>query len=235
MFAFAEAEFHFDFAAGEIEFEGNEAVAFLLQEAGEAVEFAAVHEDFFGAVRLVGVEAGGGGGVGLDAHAVDEEFAVFEGGVGFGEAGVAGAAAFDFAAGEGEADFPRVEDVVFVAGFSIGGESALAGILPRSHGAVGRRGRLKGEERAAHFRLGSRQRAQFGGELAFGNFLERQVEVVHIQRVRLNQRALAGVQLADALGNHVDEQRNVGHSFLGFFQIIRVHGIPPDTKRVQSN
>ena len=153
MFAFAEAEFHFDFAAGEIEFEGNEAVAFLLQEAGEAVEFAAVHEDFFGAVRLVGVEAGGGGGVGLDAHAVDEEFAVFEGGVGFGEAGVAGAAAFDFAAGEGEADFPRVEDVVFVAGFSIGGESALAGILPRSHGA-GAPGALKGRGASGLLPLG---------------------------------------------------------------------------------
>ena len=66
---------------------------------------------------------------------------------------------------------------------------------------------------------------------AVGDFFQGEVEMIHVRGVGLDEGPLAGVELADALRDHIDQQRDVGHPFLRSFQICRVHVAPPKKNR----
>ena len=84
--------------------------------------------------------------------------------------------------------------------------------------------RLQGDDRFRRRGPQRRQEAELGRQLALGDLLERDIHVLHLLVVRLDQRALPGVQLAHPARNHIDEKRDVADALFGQIEICDIHG-----------
>lgn len=104
-------------AVFEIDGQGDQRGAALGGFGFQAVEFAFVDQEFAVAERIV---TDGGFLVRIDVAAVEDQFAVFDSGEGFGELASAPAEGFDLAAEEGQTAFDLGGDEIFVHGPAIG-------------------------------------------------------------------------------------------------------------------
>jgi len=126
LFAAAYADLDLDAAVFEIEGEGDEGGALGLEGLFEFSDFALVGEESALAKRIV-VELGGGC-VGVDVAAVEDELPFFDAGVGFLELSFAGAEAFDLAAHERDAAFELGLDEEFVERAAVGDARGHVGL-----------------------------------------------------------------------------------------------------------
>ncbi len=81
-------------------------------------------------------------------------------------------------------------------------------------------------ERLSAYLLDLRVRkVNFRNKFSFRNFAKRQIEIFFVRPRSSHQRRETGVELSDALGNHVDQNRYTRHTLLGLgkkFEIQRV-------------
>ena len=117
LFAAGDAEFELGAAVLEIDGQGNQRGAALFALGFEAAEFAFVDEELSLAERVVG---DGGFFVGVDVAAVEDQFAAFDAGEGFGELAASQAEGFDLAAEQGQAAFDLGGDEIIVQGAAVG-------------------------------------------------------------------------------------------------------------------
>jgi len=118
LFAAGDADLDLDAAVFEVHRERDEGGALDRGGLLELFDFAAVGEEAAFAQGVV-VELGGGG-VGVDVGAVEDELAVLDAGEGFLELAFSVAEAFDFAAEQRDAALELGLDVVFMEGAAVG-------------------------------------------------------------------------------------------------------------------
>ena len=191
--ALADADFDFDAVALPIHPQGDEGVPFDLGELVETVDLLAMEQEAPAALRLVLLVAGLG--IRLHVGFVEKGLAALDTREGVVQVGETGADRFDLGASKLQASFHSLENVV------IAKRLAIDGNVCAHCGGAGRQGLLG---------FNSSSSDQLVGELAFDDFLERDIGEAH-PHAMIDHGSLTLRKLANTPGDDVHQDLLVGN------------------------